>query len=71
MIKIWNLKLVIMLEYQNIQMLLQNVTLQTGLKTFLWLKSLKILFQGHILENYIIGEKLVGTFYENELQKII
>ena len=71
MVKIWNLKLVIMLEYQNIQMLLQNVILQTALKTFLWLKSLTILFQGHIFENYIIGEKLVGTFYENELQKMI
>ena len=71
MVKIWNLKLVIMLEYQNMQMLLLNVILQTAQKTFLWLKSLTILFQGHILENYIIGEKLVGTFYENELQKII
>ena len=33
-----NLKLLILLEYQNIKMSLQKVTLQIGLKTFLWLQ---------------------------------
>ena len=34
-IKILNLKLVILLEYQKIKMFLQKVTLQVGLKIFL------------------------------------
>ena len=33
--KILNLKLVLMLEYQNIKIFLQKVTLQIGLKKFL------------------------------------
>ena len=37
-----DLKLVILLEYQNIKIFLQKVTLQIGLKKFLWLKKLKI-----------------------------
>ena len=48
MIRIWILKLVIMLEYQNIIFFLQKVSLQVGLKTFLWLKELKLLCHGHI-----------------------
>ena len=47
-IKILNLKLVILLEYQNIKIVLKKVTLQIGLK-FLWLKKLKILCRRHIL----------------------
>ena len=39
-----NFKLVILLEYQNIKINLQRVTLQIGLKKFLWLRKLKILF---------------------------
>ena len=35
MMKILNLKLVIMLEYQNIKTFLQKVMFQTGLKKFL------------------------------------
>ena len=35
MINILNLKLVILLEYQNIKIFLRKVTLQTGLKKFL------------------------------------
>ena len=42
-IKILNLKLVILLEYQNIKIFLKKVILQIGLKTFFWLKKLKIL----------------------------
>ena len=34
-LKILNLKLVILLDYQNIKIFLQNVTLQIGLKRFL------------------------------------
>ena len=49
MIKIQNLKLMIMLDYQIIKMILQKGTLQIGLKKFLWFKKLKILFFGHML----------------------
>ena len=44
--KIENLKLVIMLEYQNVKIFLQSfvkVMLQIGLKKFFRLKKLKIL----------------------------
>ena len=41
--KILNLKLVILLQYQNMKMFLQMFTLQIGLKKFLWLKNLKML----------------------------
>ena len=46
--KILNLKLVVLLEYQNI-IILQKFTLHIGLKKFLWLKILKILYPGLIL----------------------
>ena len=38
LIKIINLKLLILSEYQNIKKFLQNVAFQIGLKIFLWLK---------------------------------
>ena len=47
--KILNLKLVIMLEYQNIKIFLQKATFKIGLKKFLWLKRLKALCRGHML----------------------
>ena len=47
--KILNLKLVILLEYQNIKTFLQKAMFQIGLKKFLWLKKLKTLCRGHIL----------------------
>ena len=42
-------KLVILLEYQNIETFLQKVTLEIGLKKSLWLKKLKIVFRGLML----------------------
>ena len=44
-----NLKLVILLEYQNIEILLRKVTFQIGLKKFLLLEKLKTLCCGHML----------------------
>ena len=38
-IKILSLKLVVLVEYQNVKIFLQKFTLQIGLKKFLWLKS--------------------------------
>ena len=63
-----NLKLVILLEYQNTKTFLQKVTFQIGLQKFLRLKKLKILFRGHVV-NDPNGEEIAGTFYEKELQK--
>ena len=39
--KIRNLKLVILLEFQNIKTIWQKAMFQISLKKFLWLKSLK------------------------------
>ena len=69
MIKILNLKLVKLLEYQNIKTFLQKAMLQIGLKKFLWLKKFKKLCRGCVINDHK-GEGIVKTFYEKELQKI-
>ena len=72
----------ILLEYQNTKTFLQKITLQIDLKKFLRLKKLKILCRGHMLLMILteklehcwnIGKywKIVGTFFEKELQKQI
>ena len=73
MIKVLNLKLLIVLEYQNTKPVLLKDMLQIGLKIFLWLKKLKIMFHGHrlLMINDLNGEKIIRTFYEKELQKAI
>ena len=43
--------------------------LQIDLKKFLWLKKLKILFHGHMLLLILMVKKVIGTFYEKELEK--
>ena len=48
-----------MLEYQNMKIFLQAVTLQLGLKSFLWLKMLKILCRGHMLLIILMEKKLL------------
>ena len=48
MVKILNLKLVIVLEYQNMKTLLQKVTLQIGPDKFLWSKTLIKMYCGHM-----------------------
>ena len=55
MIKILNLNVVILLEYQKIKIFLQKVTFQIGRNKGEWI-DLK-------------GEEIVGTFYEKKLQK--
>ena len=49
MIEILNLKLVIILEYENIKIFLQKLMVPIGLKEFLWLNRLKTLCRGHML----------------------
>ena len=55
------LKLVILLEYQNIKIFLQKITLQIALKKLLWLKKLKALSHGHMLLMILIKKKLLGN----------
>ena len=57
-----------MLENQNTKIFLPKDILHIGLKKFLWLKMLKILFHGHVI-NDLNGKEITGTFYEKELQK--
>ena len=69
MIKIQNLKLVIMLEFLNTKIFLLKDIHQIGLKKFLLLVKLKIQFHGHMVKNDLNGEEITGGFYEKELQK--
>ena len=59
MIKIRNLKLVIILEYQNIKMFLQKNYTPNWSEEVPWTYVI----------NDVNSEEIVGTFYENELQK--
>ena len=68
-IKILNLKLVILLEYQNMKIFFQKVTLQIDLKKFLWLKKVKNTVPWTDVINDLHGEEIVGTFCKNKLQK--
>ena len=67
-IKILNVKLGILLEYQNIKAFLQEAMFQIDVKKFLWLKKLKTLFLGHILLVLLKTKKLLEP-YKNESQK--
>ena len=64
-------KLVILLEYQNIKTFLQKAMFQIGLKKFLWLKKLKILFHGHLLLVILEEEKLLERFMKTNCEKQI
>ena len=68
MIKTRNLKLLILLEYQNIKTFLQKVILQIGLKKSLLLKSYKTVPWTYVI-NDLNGGEIVETFYKNESQK--
>ena len=71
MIKNLNLKLVTMLEHQNMKMFLQKVTLQIGLKKFLRLKKLRTLFRVHMLLVILKEKKLLKRFTKKNCQKQI
>ena len=71
MTKILNLKLEILLEYKNIKTFLQNAMFQNGLKKFLLLKKLKIMFRGHILLAILTKKKLAERFTKKNLKKQI
>ena len=69
--KILNFKLVIVLEYQNIKIFLEKVTLQTCLKKFLGLKKLKTMCRGQMLSLIFIEKKLFERFPKTNCQKQI
>ena len=68
--KILNLKLVILLEYQNIKTFLKNAMFQIGLKKLLQLKKLKTLHDGHMLLVILKAKKLLERFTYKDFQKI-
>ena len=70
MIKVLNLKLFIMWEYQKIKVFLKKVTLQIGQRMFCW-KKLKSTVQWIYEIQDINDKEIVGTVYEKELQKKI
>ena len=71
MMKTLNLKLVILLEYQNIKTFLQKAIFQIGLKKFLLLQKLKILFRGHMLLAILKAKKLLERFTKKNCKKQI
>ena len=71
MIKILNLKLVIVWEYQNTDTFLQKVPLQIDLKKLLLLKKLKILYHGQTLLVILMVKKLLERFTKKNCKKQI
>ena len=66
--KILNLKLGILLEYQKIKAFFQKAMLEIGLKKVLWFKKLKILCRGHMLL-VTLTENLLERFMRNNCEK--
>ena len=54
-------------KYQNIEIFLQNLTFQIGLKKFLRLQKLKILLCGHMLLVILMVNKLLERFTKKYL----
>ena len=48
---------------------MQKATFQIGQKKVLGLQKLKIFLRGHNVLDDLNGKKIVGSFYEKELQK--
>ena len=71
MIKILNLKLVILLEYQNIKSFLQKSIFQGSLRKFFLLQKLKIMFCGYILLVILKMKKLLERFTKSNCKKQI
>ena len=64
-----NLKLVILLEYQNIKTFLQKAMFQIDLKKFLLLQKLKTLFREHMLLVILKAKKLLERFAKKNCKK--
>ena len=59
------LKLVILIDYQNIRTFFQKAMFKIGLKTFLWFKTLKTPFHGPMLLVILKAKKLLEHFTKN------
>ena len=71
MMKIQNLKLVIIKEFLNTKIFLLKDTHQTGLKKFLLLVKLKIEFHGHMLLMILMVKKLLERFMKKNYKRPI
>ena len=58
-----------MQEYENTKRFLLKAIFQIGLKKFLKLKKVKNIVPWTYIIGDLNGEKIVGAFYEKELQK--
>ena len=67
--KLLNLKLVIILDYQNIEIFLQKTMFQIGLKKFFRLKKVKILVFGYMLLATLKTKKLLEHFSKKKKEK--
>ena len=56
-----------MWEFLSTKIYLLKDTCLIDQKKYLLLGTLKILYHGHVINDYN-GEEIIGTFYENELQ---
>ena len=70
MIKILNLKLVILLEYQNIKIFLQKAIFQIALKKIFLSQNLKILFHRHMLLVILKTKKLLQRFAKKNCKEV-
>ena len=68
MIKILNVKLAIMLEYQNKNIFGKGYTPNWPEEVFM-IKKVKNTVPWTFVINDLNGEEIIGTFYEKELQK--
>ena len=59
-----------MSKYKNIA-IMQKVTVQIGLKEFLWLKKLKMLYPGQVLVMILMEKKLLERFTKTICKKQI
>ena len=64
-----NLKLVIMLQFEDMKKFLLEDMLQFCPKQFLLLAKLQSIVPWTWVINDLSGEEIIGTFYEKELQK--
>ena len=69
MTNILNLKLVILLEYQNIKIFLQKVYIPDCSEEVFVIKRIQKIVPWTYVISDLKGEVIVGTFYKKELQK--
>ena len=69
MIRVIILKLVILLEYQNINFFLQKSMFQIGMKQILLLKKLKKTVTWAYVISDLKNEEIVATFHEKDCKK--